>query len=97
MCQAFACSVLVVLPGVLAPGLKDRKKADKKDSIHVTSPKAGPKGGWVFGFGGTPSSGIKINSKRERQGERRASIHSKQTDKHIKASRRGGKELNVKK
>lgn len=36
---------------MLAPDLKDRKKADKKDSIHVTFPKARTKrrmGVWVW-------------------------------------------------
>lgn len=49
----------------MAPDLKARKRTDKEDRIHVTFPKAGPEGGWVFGFGKNPFSERKINSKKE--------------------------------
>lgn len=34
----------MILSGVLAPDRMTRKKADKENRIHVTSPKAEPKG-----------------------------------------------------
>lgn len=94
ICQAIAGSALVLLSGVLAPDLKDRKKADKGGQHPCDLPKGRTKrrvGVWIWR---NPVFRNK-NTFKKRERERRDLAYT--SNKHIKAPRRGGKELNVKK